>query len=601
MQAMILAAGMGKRLKDLTADNTKCMVKVNGVSLIERAIRHLEKAGLSRLVMVVGYEAQKLIDHIESLHSTLPIVYIHNPVYATTNNIYSLALAKEWLLKEDTLLLESDIIFDYDVIDALLSDPRDTLTLVDKYEAWMDGTVVKLDEEDNITDFIPGSLFRFDEKDEYYKTVNIYKFSREFSRTRYVPFLEAYTATLGNNEYYEQVLRVITMLDEPVIRARRLTGQKWYEIDDLQDLDIATSLFAESEVERYERVTLRFGGFWRYPRLLDFCYLVNPYFPPQKMLDEIRASFDTLVTQYPSGMHVNAMLAARNFGLREENILVGNGAAELIEVLMRRLEGQLGFIRPTFEEYPNRCAPERTVVYRAQAPDFSYTAEDLIAHFSGSGIEALVLINPDNPSGSYIDRSGLETLLAWSEREGIRLVLDESFADFADEPDNTLFDREVLRAHPSLIVVKSISKSYGIPGLRLGVLASGDTELIAALKKDVSIWNINSPAEFYMQIAEKYRKPYAKALERFREVRSQFYRELSTIPQLRVIPSQANYFMLELTEGDSKALAVRLLSEDDILIKDLSHKLSGGQYIRVAVRTAEENHRLVEAMRRHLG
>ena len=127
----------------------------------------------------------------------------------------------------------------------LAEDPRDSLALVAKYESWMDGTCVRLSDQDEIEAMIPGSKFRFADADQYYKTVNLYKFSREFSRTHYVPFLEAYTKALGNNEYYEQVLKVLVSLDNPGIRAKRLDpDQRWYEIDDIQDLDIAESMFA---------------------------------------------------------------------------------------------------------------------------------------------------------------------------------------------------------------------------------------------------------------------------------------------------------------------------------------------------------------------
>ena len=239
MQAIILAAGMGKRLKELTHDNTKCMVKVNGVTMIDRMLHQIEKKNLSKIVIVVGYEGEKLIDYIATLGIQTPIVFVNNPVYDKTNNIYSLALAKEYLKQEDTLLLESDLIFEDAVIDTIVNDPRDTLALVDKYESWMDGTCVKLSPDDDIEAFVPGKNFRFDEINQYYKTVNIYKFSKHFSETHYIPFLEAYQSALGQNEYYEQVLRVIAMLDEPEIKAKRLNGELWYEIDDIQDLDIA--------------------------------------------------------------------------------------------------------------------------------------------------------------------------------------------------------------------------------------------------------------------------------------------------------------------------------------------------------------------------
>lgn len=598
MQAIILAAGMGNRLKELTQDRTKCMVQVNGVALIDRMLHQIESRHLSRIVIVVGYEGEKLMKYIDTLGIRTPIVYVQNPIYDKTNNIYSLALAKDYLCQDDTLLFESDLIFEDAVIDQLLDDPRETLALVDKYESWMDGTCVKLGPDDSIASFVPSKNFRFEEAHEYYKTVNIYKFGRHFSRTHYVPFLEAYSKALGNNEYYEQVLRVITMLDDPEIRAKRLNGQLWYEIDDIQDLDIASSMFAQDPDLQVSLMQGRYGGYWRYPQLLDFCYLVNPYFPPQRLIDEIQANFTPLLTQYPSGMRVNALLAARNFAVHQQNILVGNGAAELIKALMARLEGATGFIRPTFEEYPNRYQDRPNVCFTPAGPDFRYTADDLMAFFGPQDIDNLVLINPDNPTGNYIPAPDVLRLADWAQEKGIRLILDESFADFADEADNTFIRQDLLDRYRRLYVVKSISKSYGVPGLRLGVLASGDQDLIAALKKDVAIWNINSFAEFYMQIEEKYKKDYARSLELIRAERARFRRELEKLPNLRVIPSQANYLMVELLGGlSARAITRDLLVNRCILVKDLSPKLGGQQYLRLAVRDTRDNDRLLEALR----
>ncbi len=598
MQAIILAAGMGKRLKELTQNSTKCMVRVNGQTLIERMLDQIEERDFSRIVIVVGYEGQKLIDYISTLNIQTPIVYVKNPIYDKTNNIYSLSLAKDYLCEEDTILFESDLIFEGSLIDLLIDDPRDTLALVDKYESWMDGTCVKLSEDDSIEAFVPGKAFRFNEIDEYYKTVNIYKFSKQFSRTHYVPFLDAYTKALGDNEYYEQVLRVITMLDDPEIRAKRLSGQRWYEIDDVQDLDIATSMFAPDPDEKVALLQSRYGGYWRYPNMLDFCYLVNPYFPPKKLVDEIKASFVNLLTQYPSGMRVNSLLAARNFGVHIENILVGNGAAELIKALMEHLGGVSGFIRPTFEEYPNRYSNEKSVYFMPDNDNFSYDENDLIAFFDGKEIDNLIIVNPDNPTGNYITKAGLIKLVEWSKNKGIRLIIDESFVDFADEENSTLIEQSLLDMNPHLFVMKSISKSYGVPGLRLGVLASGDQAEIAFLKKNVAIWNINSFAEFYMQIEEKYKKDYAQALVKIRAERARYLAELSAIDKIRVIPSQANYVMVELLDGyTSKEITKRLLIEYNILIKDLSSKMGGKQYLRLAVRDTKDNDTLVVALK----
>lgn len=603
MQAIILAAGMGKRLKELTSNNTKCMIKVNGVTLIDRMLHQLENIHLSRIVIVVGYEGQKLIDYIATLDIHTPIIFVNNPIYDQTNNIYSLYLASEFLRREDTILLESDIIFDDSVLDTLLDDPRETLALVDKYESWMDGTCVKIGDDDSIESFIPGKKFRFDDIKDYYKTVNIYKFSKHFSETRYVPFLEAYSSALGNNEYYEQVLRVIMMLDEPEIKAKRLNddgeNHLWYEIDDIQDLDIASSMFTPDPDEKIAMIQKRYGGYWRYPRLLDFCYLVNPYFPPKKLLDEIKASTEKLLTQYPSGMAVNSLLAAKNFGVRQPNIMVGNGAAELIKLLMAALDGKFGFIRPTFEEYPNRWNEDDAVDFIPSNNDFAYTADDVINFFDDKPIKNLLVVNPDNPSGNYIPRGELIRLINWAKAKNIVLIIDESFVDFADEND-TLIDQKILDGNDHLFVMKSISKSYGVAGLRLGVLASGNTAMIDKLKKDAAIWNINSFAEFYMQIAEKYKKDYVASLARFRPERDRFTRELESIDGLRVIPSKANFIMVELQGHSAKELTKALLLKYNILIKDLTTKTLGKDYLRLAVRSSEDNDRLIVALKEEL-
>ncbi|NTU89491.1 MAG: aminotransferase class I/II-fold pyridoxal phosphate-dependent enzyme [Actinobacteria bacterium] len=600
MQAMILAAGMGKRLGELTGGNTKCMVKVNGVTLIERVLRQLDTLGLSCVVMVVGYQKQGLIDYIATLDIKTPIEYVSNDIYDKTNNIYSLYLAKDYLMEEDTLLLESDLIFEDGILRELVDNPYPNLALVAKYESWMDGTVVTLDDDDAISSFIPGKEFDYTMIDAYFKTVNIYKFSRRFALEKYVPFLEAYMSSSGVNEYYEQVLRVIVQLGDPTFKAMRLIDRDWYEIDDVQDLDVAESIFAGPE-ERFDKLQSRYGGFWRYPRLKDFCYLVNPFFPPKRLLDELQADFSRLVCDYPSGMRVNSLLAAKYFGVHEDCICVGNGAAELIKSLIDGIEGNVGVIYPTFEEYPNRVAADRLVPYLAAEPDFRYTAGELIEYFSGRDLELLVLVNPDNPTGHCMPREQIEDLIAWGGKEGVDILVDESFADFASEgAAPTFFDQAYLEAHPNLLMMKSISKSFGVPGLRLGVFATADTVRIAAMKKDVSIWNINSFGECYLQIAGKYKGDYSKALERFREVRDEYASGLTSIPFLRVLPSEANYICCEvLPPHTSRSLAVSLLDSSDILIKDLASKKGFNErdYIRLAVKKPEDNEALLGALR----
>jgi histidinol-phosphate/aromatic aminotransferase/cobyric acid decarboxylase-like protein/CTP:phosphocholine cytidylyltransferase-like protein len=599
MQAIILAAGMGKRLGEYTKENTKCMVPVNGVPLIDRTLRQLGELNLNRIVVVTGYEGQKLKDYIESHHKGTKIEYVNNPIYDKTNNIFSLALAKDKLAEDDSLLIESDLIFEDGIFETLAKHPFPNLALVAKYESWMDGTMVKIDGENNIVNFITKDAFNYKESGQYYKTANTYKFSKEFAASKYVPFLEAYCKAVGNNEYYENVLRVITFLDSHDLKALSITGKKWYEIDDKQDLDIAEALFAE-EKDVIRKYYGRYGGFWRFPGMLDYCYLVNPYFGESKIIDEMEANFRTLAGQYPSGMKVNTLLASKCWGIREDWILPGNGAAELIKALMEQLPGTLGIIRPTFEEYPNRRRPESLVTFVPKNSDYRYTADDLIDFFSKNHADSVLLINPDNPSGNFIPFNDLLRLADWAESAGTRLVVDESFVDFsAGYRDNTLLRNDILEKFPHLVVMKSISKSYGVPGIRLGILCSSDEELIRNIKKSVSIWNINSFAEFFMQIYNKYEKDYLRACDKFIATRDELEKELRQVKFLRVMPSEANYFLCEiLPPFTANGLVLAMLKKYNILMRDCSDKkgLDGKQYMRIAVRSKEDNARLIKAL-----
>lgn len=606
MQAIILAAGMGRRLGELTKDQTKCMVPVNGVRLIDRVLGQLTKLPLQRVIIVVGYKGQELREYIttqygKQLTANCQLQFAENPIYDKTNNIYSLSLVKDQLQEDDTLLIESDLILSDRLFEMLLENPCPNLALVAKYETWMDGTMVRIDADNNIVNFISKDAFDYNDVSSYYKTVNIYKFSRQFLKEKYVPFLDAYTKAVGLNEYYENVLRIISLLSGHELKALPIGHEKWYEIDDKQDLDIAEALFAD-EQDVLRKYYGRYGGFWRFPQMLDFCYLVNPYFPSQRMKDELRANFDTLLTEYPSGMKVNTLIASKCFGVSEPYIAPGNGAAELIKILMEESQGKIGFVRPTFEEYPNRYDKSQQATFVPQNDDFRYTADDLMAFFGDKNICQLMLINPDNPSGNFIPKADVLRLAQWCEERQIRLVVDESFVDFSrDYATNSLLSDSLLEHYPHMAVMKSISKSYGVPGLRLGILASADKELIARIKKEVSIWNLNSFAEFFMQIYNKYEKDYHRACAKFVAERDIFEQQLRTIPFLRVMPTEANYFLCEvLPPYRASEIVIRMLKQHNILTRDCSGKTglpADRQYMRIAVRNHEDNSRLVEGLK----
>ena len=173
MQAIILAAGMGRRLGEYTKDQTKCMVPVNGVRLIDRVLGQLSKLQLQRVIIVTGYKGKELRDYIttqygQQLTGNCQLQFAENPVYDKTNNIYSLSLVKDQLQEDDTLLIESDLILSDRLFSMLLDNPYPNLALVAKYETWMDGTMVRLDDEQNIVNFISKDAFDYNDIDAYY-------------------------------------------------------------------------------------------------------------------------------------------------------------------------------------------------------------------------------------------------------------------------------------------------------------------------------------------------------------------------------------------------------------------------------------------------
>lgn len=599
MQSIILAAGLGSRLGELTKECTKCMVKINGITLIERMLRQLDRYGMDRIIIVTGYKGDILKDYVQNLRINTPVVFVDNSDYRHTNNIYSLWLTREFLEEMDSLVLESDMIFEDRVIEKMLAIDNGCVTFVARPRPWMDGSIVKLDKDNNIVYFVDDEEVKRIDPSYYHKIVSIYKFKKRYVSEKYMTYLNEYVKKNKDNNLYESLLKVIDLDVEKKIPAEILDEEQWYEINDIQDMDIAESMFADGN-EKVRKYLQRYGGYWRYPAMRDFCYLVNPYFPNERFMNEMKSNFDVLVREYPSGMAVNSLLAGHFFGVRTENICVGNGTAELIKSLMENISGNIGMVYPTFEEYPHRKKDVEVIPYYVVDKDFDYSVDDIMSYYEGKDISAIVLVNPDNPSGHFISKKDILRLEDWCRSKGRKLIVDESFIDFVEDDEwHTLLDMEVLLNHPSLIVLKSISKSFGVAGLRLGVIATADTDLIAFMKKDVAIWNINSFAEYYLQIIEKYRDDYYEAMEKFKEVRRRYLDKLSKIKGFKVYPSQANYVMCHIENSvTSTELADILLNRYNVLIKNLASKegLNKGNYVRLSVKSDEENDYIVNAL-----
>ena len=599
MQALMLAAGMGKRLGKYTENATKCMVPVNGKTLIEYAIEALIEANIQKLTLVVGYKKEVLKDFLKDKYKEIQIEYIDNDVFDSTNNIYSLYMAKDVLSQDDTILLESDLIFDKKIIKEIIEDKNPNLAVVSPFETWMDGTCALLDDQNVIKGILGKAEFDWDKTNHYYKTVNIYKFSKEFASKVYMPFLQAYQTAYGKNEYYETVLKVISFLGNSTFKAHVVDGSRWYEIDDPADLAIAETRFSEGK-QHLTNMSKTFGGYWRYPSMLDYCYSVNPYFPPKTLIEEMKANFESLLKNYPSGDKQQSFLAGKIFGIKPEYIAVGNGAAELIAGYSDFIEGKVVVLYPTFNEYLERFEESR-IVWLKTDDNFSYTLDDILGCVEKNDAKSVLLINPENPSGHFFSEKEVFTLLEKLKEKNVNLIFDESFIDFAEkEIRYSLIKDEILEKYPNLIVIKSISKSYGVPGIRLGVLASSNKDFVYKITRRTSIWNINSYGENFLQIFDKYKKFYSVGCDKIAEERNRFTNLLKELSWLEVYPSQANYVLCKITgKISSEKLAIKLLDENNIFIKDLSSKkgFENGQYIRLAVRNTEDNNMLIDILK----
>lgn len=575
------------------------MVEVAGKKLIDRAIEAVREAGINKMIVVVGYKGQALIDYINSNYGDgkTEFVFIDNKDYATSNNIYSFYMAKDHIVKDDTILMESDLIYDKSLIKNIINVRHKNVAAIAKYKSWMDGTVVTCDKNGYITQFIDKADMNYDYINDYYKTVNVYKLSKEFCKNVYLPFLEAYMKAYGLNSYYETTLKVVAHLARTQLYGFEIGDMPWYEIDDAQDLDIANVMFSKGK-QKYDLVISKFGGYWRYDTMLDFCYLVNPYFPTKEFTQKMQREFPILLGAYPSGLNMQNMNAERIFGIEQDYVLVGNGASELINAMGLVTEGTLAVGVPTFNEYV-RCFRNCKINY-VDNSKWNYGINLDAYKKACDDADLLCVVSPDNPSGAMLTKEQAIELVEYAATKNTRVLLDESFIDFAEpERKYTMLENEILEKHRNLIVVKSIGKSYGVAGLRLGIIATADKDLLKAIRNNMQIWNINSFAEYYLQTYNLYAKDYAAACEKIAKERTRMIKEINKIGDVRAFDSQANYIMIDLKEKSSYDFCVNCLDKYNILIKDLSSKnyFYGKNFIRVAVKDVHENNEFLKAIK----
>jgi histidinol-phosphate/aromatic aminotransferase/cobyric acid decarboxylase-like protein/choline kinase len=590
MKAIILAAGYGNRMRPLTDATHKTLLRIAGQTLIGRIIDGLRAHAVTEIVVVTGHLADQLENGLTTAYPDLTFTFIRNLRYRETNNIYSLALAFDALdFDEDILLIESDLVYEPAVLRRIVESPYPNVALVDRFRSGMDGTVVTVGDH-VIRSIIPphlqGPSFDFSDK---FKTLNIYKFSKEFCASVFKKLLSYYTKTIDDNCYYELILGILIYVGQAQIHAEVLDGETWAELDDPNDVRVAEFVF--DRARRGAVIEEAFGGLWAH-NVLDFGFIRNMHFPPGAIFAEMKGNLPNLLANYGSRQTVLNQKLAWFLLCDASRLLALNGASQAYPLLRSYFRGKTILIpEPTFGEYPRMAESRRTY------PDaIGIDPADIEAR--AEGCEVVVVVNPNNPTGSLVPT---EWLLDFAERnEDKWLVVDESFIDFSGQP--SVMDRLRDRPLENVVVLKSLSKCLGVPGLRLGYLYSADRQLLEHCAGGVPIWNMNSLAEFFLEVLLKHRRALAQSFRQTIADREEFATALAAVPAMEhVFASAANFLLVRVAGGrpGAAALAERLLEDDAIYVKDVSSRFPDGQgYWRVAVRLPEENRRLLALLER---
>lgn len=599
MQLLILAAGMGRRLDPLTGSTPKCLIEVNGTPIIINALNILTQYPLDRIVIVIGHLAEQVKHTLGLQYNGVPIEYVLNPTYDSTNNIYSLWLARDYLCK-DTILMEGDVYFQPAVVAPLLSHQVENLALVDSFKAHMDGTVVEINDRGEIDNMIPGAeqSDEFDYADKH-KTVNIYSFQGEYLAQVFLPALTAYIEKHGKDIYYELVIGALIKSGNTVIGAMPVNQAEWIEIDDFVDLERAEFLFSTPQ-QRYQKVKKLYGGFWRYD-FVDYSYLYNLYFPTPPLLTELKRNMRQLLCTYPSGTREILTYLQNWVSVDADKLVVGNGASEIIAALKKKLLIKMTISVPTFNEYYDGLESNQVCFHYSNRDDFRMNTSAYLAAVRRSNSNMAVLVNPDLPSGHLMQREQLKELCGQLSDLDV-IVLDESFIEFSS-PDGEASMLTDLDEFSNLVIVRSLSKDLGLPGVRLGYAASSNSRIIDVLRSELPIWNINGIAEYCLAILPKYRRDFRNACRIVIADREYLYSELEKIDGIRVHQSAANYFLVKLPSGcASDIFKEHLFVNGNILIKDCSDKigLEDKSWIRLAVRSQDQTDHLIPRFRASL-
>ena len=590
MQAVILAAGRGRRMEPLSMSCHKALLEIGGSTILGRALDSLLKAGVAPITIVTGYRSEDIQSFVSTQYPGIPVRYVHNDRYEVTNNIVSLALALESLeYDEDVVLIECDLLFEPHLITDLGRHPGKNVALVDHYRTGMDGTVVSI-ENGYVNQVFPTASqdrnFRFGDK---FKTINIYRFDRTYCQGTLRPMLSAYANNVDSNCYYEIVLGMLANVPAHRISALVVRDSDWVEVDDPNDLNVAR--FAFEPKDRPALLDHSFGGHWSYD-ILDFSLPRNAYFPPVPMLTALSHGLPDVVTGYGSRQEILDQKAALFIGCEPGRVRLLNGASQAYPILGRLYRDRsVAIPDPTFGEYA-RCFPHAATYADSLAAD-----QDQFERFARD-VQLMVVVNPNNPSGVTIPTRSLYDVAA--RTPDTTFLVDESFLVFSGQPSLI----RLLEAEPldNIVILTSLGKSLGVPGLRLGYLYTSNAELRQEFEEFMPIWGVNALAEFFLELTIKFRTDLENSIALTVSERVRMRRLLEELPTVRQVhDSGGNFLLVELT-GEDPGIASRLrrdlLASSRIEVKDISGKYPDRRpRLRLAVRTQDDNDRLLNALR----
>lgn len=588
-RAVILAAGQGVRLG--LARQSKVLAPVAGVPLLLRTLQTLAGAGVRDVVIVVGHCAEDVILAVAGNEAGLRVTFVRSQRYASTNNAYSLWLAREWLT-EDLFVLDGDVVFDAPILAMLAATSAAAACGVVRWRAGLVGTVLELSADGLVSAVhLNGGPPIGVTAAGVFKTINVHLLRKEYLEAEFVPVLSELIATGGEQSFYEEALARTVSRGRYQVAGVDCAGVAWQEVDDSTDLEIASFTFG-SAPQRQELLARQHGGYWRHP-VTDHCLLTNPFFPPPGLLAELAASTCGTVTGYPVGQDRLRELLSAAVGSPAAHVAVANGASELIKVLGRILT-RVALVVPSFGEYE---AVFGDLPIATPWPSLCVDIDQVYDEAARLGARAVIVESPANPTSLSIRQKDLLRLATLLARTSATLIVDESFADFSATPDSL---GTHLVANPNIVIIKSMSKAYGVAGLRLGYLACADEDLLTAVLAELPIWNINGPAEAFLRLLPRYRAAFEESLAKVRTARDELYTMLRQRPCFaQVYRPEANFVLARLTAGRSAAeITGALLARHGIMVKDCAGKSMphAQNHLRLASRTRAENQRLVAAL-----